>query len=343
MQIKCVKGMNNIKEIIIYGLGVYGKNLARQLLVNQQILDIHVIVCMDKNSIDSDFEYEIGRPEQLESLSYDYIMITSEKWFDDIKRDLVDNYHVKEEKIIHLSTLIKREGKYYCNLCNEKVPLMLDFGYESPIFVKHKIVGGGKREKCICPICGGIDRERWLQFILSEEVHIYDKKATVLHFAPERQIEKKLRNCDNLTYITADIEVGRDDRVEDITNISFSDETFDYIICNHILEHILDERKAFAELKRCIKKNGKIIFSVPICWEIDTLEDERIASKQDKLLMYGQEDHVRLYGKDIVSRLEQNGFEYQYYQVSKVMSVEKMTKMNLLSDDAIWILEKKDK
>ena len=157
------------------------------------------------------------------------------------------------------------------------------------------------------------------------------------------KLKKKLRNCDNLTYITADIEVGRADRVEDITNISFSDETFDYIICNHILEHILDERKAFAELKRCIKKNGKIIFSVPICWEIDTLEDERIASKQDKLLMYGQEDHVRLYGKDIVSRLEQNGFEYQYYQVSKVMSVEKMTKMNLLSDDAIWILEKKDK
>ena len=67
-----------------------------------------------------------------------------------------------------------------------------------------------------------------------------------------------------MIYITADIEAGRADRVEDITHISFPDKYFDYIIYNHVLEHIKDEKAAFMELKRCIKTDGKVVFSVPI-------------------------------------------------------------------------------
>ena len=74
-----------------------------------------------------------------------------------------------------------------------------------------------------------------------------------MHFAPEKQIEKKIRSNKKMIYITADIEAGRADRVEDITHISFPDKYFDYIICNHVLEHIKDEKAAFMELKRCIK------------------------------------------------------------------------------------------
>ena len=49
----------------------------------------------------------------------------------------------------------------------------------------------------------------------------FNKKGTVLHFAPEKQIEKKIRSNKKMIYITADIEAGRADRVEDITHISF--------------------------------------------------------------------------------------------------------------------------
>ena len=230
---------------------------------------------MDKQDLDDQYEFNVLQPKELHNLRYDYILITSEKWFEDISKELQREYGISEEKIIHLKQLIGDE-RYYCNLCNLKIPFMLDSGIESPVFSKRKIIGGGVRQKCICPICGGNDRERWLKYVLNNQMSFFNKKGTVLHFAPEKQIEKKIRSNKKMIYITADIEAGRADRVEDITHISFPDKYFDYIICNHVLEHIKDEKAAFMELKRCIKTDGKVVFSVPICWEIDTYERMKI-------------------------------------------------------------------
>lgn len=173
---------------------------------------------------------------------------------------------------------------------------------------------------------------------MKNEIKLYNQDAVVLHFAPERQIEAKLRKNQRLTYITADIEEGRADRIEDITKINFPDNSFDYIICNHVLEHIEDEKSAFDELKRCIKVGGKIIFSVPICWDIDTLEDASVVSEEDRLREYGQKDHVRLYGKDIKTRLETYGFSVQSMNVSDILSSAQIESMRLIPQDTIWLL-----
>lgn len=326
-----------MKKIVVYGLGNMGKGIAKQLLQLQEELNICIVALMDKRVLDKEMNCEVLSPEHLGELQYDYVLITSEKWYEEIAAELTHKYGVMKEKIVHLSDLVPN-GKYYCNLCGLHVPFMLDTGIESPVFFKRKIVGGGKRNNCICPVCGGGDRERWVKYVITNKLHISSEKATVLHFAPERQIEDVLRQCDNLEYITADIEEGRADRVEDITNISFGNEYFDYIICNHVLEHIKQERKAFSELKRCVKTSGKIIFSVPVCWEIDTFEDDSILTESDRLKEYGQEDHVRLYGKDLKNRLEENGFDVAYYKVSENLSQEEIEEMRLIPEDIVWIL-----
>lgn len=326
-----------MKKIVIYGLGNMGQGIAKHLIQIQEELNIYIVALMDKKMMDKVIDFEVLTPNHLEEFQYDNILVTSEKWFADISDELVNKYGVMREKIIHLQDLVSA-GKYYCNLCGKHVPFMLDTGIDSPVFSKRKIIGGGKRENCICPLCGGGDRERWLRYVLANKTKIYDIEASVLHFAPERQIEKTLRNNEKLTYITADIEEGRADRVEDITHISYPDGYFDYIICNHILEHIKDEKSALRELKRCIKETGKVIFSVPICWEIDTFEDDSIVSNEERLREYGQVDHVRLYGKDLKTRLENYGFHVELYQVANIISKGLIEEMRLISNDSIWIL-----
>lgn len=326
-----------MKKIVVYGLGNMGQGIAKHLMQCQAELDICIVALMDKRILNEEMNCEVLSPDNLRELQYDYILITSERWYEEISEELKYKHGVRKEKIIHLKDLALN-GKYYCNLCNTYVPFMLDTGIESPIFFRKNIVGGGKRNNCICPVCGGGDRERWVKYVLMDKLHIYSEKAKVLHFAPERQIEHVLRRYDSLEYITADIEEGRADRVEDITNISYADNYFDYIICNHVLEHIEEEKRAFAELYRCVKPSGKIFFSVPICWEIDTFEDDSIVTGGDRLKEYGQEDHVRLYGKDLQNRLEENGFDVVYYKVSENLSQEEIEKMRLIPSDIVWIL-----
>ena len=326
-----------MKDIVVYGLGGLGRKIAKELKVREEAYHFHIIAFMDKQGLNNQCEFNVLQPKELHNLKYDYILITSEKWFEDISNELQSEYGINKEKIIHLKQLISEE-RYYCNLCDLKVPFMLDSGIESPAFSKRKIIGGGIREKCICPICGGNDRERWLEYVLNNQMSFFYKKGTVLHFAPEKQIEKKIRSNKKMIYITADIEAGRADRVEDITHISFPDKYFDYIICNHVLEHIKDEKAAFMELKRCIKTDGKVVFSVPICWEIDTYENDSVKTDEDRLIEYGQKDHVRLYGRDLKSRLEEFGFHAEYYQVQKVLSKEELEIMRLIPEDTIWIL-----
>ena len=94
----------------------------------------------------------------------------------------------------------------------------------------------------------------------------------------------------------------------DITDIKFQNNTFDCILCSHVLEHILDDNKAIRELYRVLKPNGWAILQVPILRE-KTFEDPNIQTPEERLKYFGQEDHVRIYGLDYKDRLENAGFK----------------------------------
>jgi SAM-dependent methyltransferase len=132
-------------------------------------------------------------------------------------------------------------------------------------------------------------------------------------------LEKKLRKIIGKGYITADLFDQKVDLLMDITKIQFPDNFFDFIYCSHVLEHVPDDRQAMREFKRVLAINGVAFLNVPITTE-RTVEDPSISDPQERLRLFGQDDHVRRYGLDYVSRLEDAGFS-----VNKILKFDFLT------------------
>ncbi|MDE6947287.1 MAG: class I SAM-dependent methyltransferase [Anaeroplasmataceae bacterium] len=143
------------------------------------------------------------------------------------------------------------------------------------------------------------------------------------------------------SYISADIEFGRADIIVDITNMQFSDNSFDYIICNHVMEHIEKEKKAFLEIERCLRPGGTLVLTVPICWEQETFENASIETQKDRMRYYGQKDHVRLYGNDIVKRIEGFGFEVDLYRSDQILRNQEIKKFGYIQKDSVLLCKVK--
>ena len=157
----------------------------------------------------------------------------------------------------------------------------------------------------VCPQCLSLERHRLLKLILDERMR---HQRSVLHFAPEGLLAPYLQERSD-SYRSCDIQPGRAMDREDITALSYADEAFDFIMCNQVLEHIPDDKKAMSELYRVLSQDGVCILSVPL-WRLDeTYEDEAITEPAAREQAFGQSDHVRLYGmRDFVGRLKAAGF-----------------------------------
>lgn len=136
--------------------------------------------------------------------------------------------------------------------------------------------------------------------------------SSILHFAPERSISMKIKDCHPIRYVKGDL-FPNDSDIEkiDATDIPFQDASFDIIIGNHILEHIPDHRKAISEMHRVLKSGGIAIVQTPYSELLHSnFEDEGINSDELRQFFYGQEDHVRVFGKkQFLSTLEDLGFK----------------------------------
>jgi ubiquinone/menaquinone biosynthesis C-methylase UbiE len=132
----------------------------------------------------------------------------------------------------------------------------------------------------------------------------------VLHVAPEQCFYKTFRKMPQLTYVTADLESPLADVRLDIQDMPFAEGEFDMIICNHVLEHVPDDRKAIREVFRVLKNGGSAILQVPTNYEMEkTYEDPSITSPAEREKHFRQKDHYRLYGKDYLQRLAEAGFQ----------------------------------
>lgn len=235
--------------------------------------------------------------------------------------------------------------KYYCSICGNRSVFFLNWGVKNDIFNRLEIIGGGYRKKVQCPICNSIDRMRWLDYILQNETDVYiNAENVILHIAPEKCIEEKIKKSrkNGALYITGDIQEGLADEVIDITNIGYKSDFFDYIIVNHVLEHIEDEEKAMSELHRVLKDDGKLIFSIPVCEKQNTFEIRGggMLTEEKKLELYGQKDHVRLYGKDVKERMAKYSFRIKEYKVSNIIDQDEIERNRYLEHDRIYIAHK---
>ncbi len=246
-------------------------------------------------------------------------------------------------KVKNLKKRFKCFGfKYTCNICHSKVNHWLSGGTKHQIFEDNQIIGAGYRKNYKCPVCGMKDKDRLVYYYINKHTDMLKKANTILHFAPEKlickQIKRKCKLNKKLKYYNCDINSDNADLVMDITNIDFPDNTFDYIICNHVLEHIKDEKKALCELKRVIKPTGKIIMTVPICISnAHTIEDDKATSPEERMNKFCQEDHVRLYGRDFPQRLAKWGLKVEEFRVN---NPKLESKYGFLENGIIYIISK---
>lgn len=164
-----------------------------------------------------------------------------------------------------------------------------------------------------CMYCGASDRERHL-FMYFKKLELWNRipSFSILHFAPERNLSERIKSLNPVEYIKADL-FPKDETIQkvDATDIPFEVGKFDLIICNHVLEHIPDYRKALQEIYRVLKAGGVAILQTPYSKLLmKNFEDESINSPELQLFFYGQRNHVRVFGEQqFFSDLESVGFE----------------------------------
>ena len=201
--------------------------------------------------------------------------------------------------------------RYYCIICDTTYGRLLPGGVYSEAFERFDVVGGGFRERALCPGCRSIERERLLATYLLrfDGARVLTESASTLHFAPEAHLSQLLRRLSG-QYLTADLFDRNVDRKIDVTDIPIEENSFDLVLCNHVLEHVPDDRRAMSELLRVTKPGGLCLLQVPIAPDMqETYEDDTILGEEDREREFGQFDHVRVYGADYVDRLKAVGFE----------------------------------
>ena len=188
-------------------------------------------------------------------------------------------------------------------------------GVECPIcqsqYRKFLPYGRVARENSLCPNCLALERHRLLWVYLHQRTTLFTEKQRLLHIAPEYCFIDRFESLNNLEYVTADLESPLAKVKMDILQMPFEPNTFDCVLCNHVLEHVEDDSKAASEILRVLKPGGWAILQVPFFEPVpeQTFEDPSITSNSERFKMYGQKDHLRLYGKDYKKRLESWGFQ----------------------------------
>lgn len=232
----------------------------------------------------------------------------------------------------------------YCVLCGTPIEAFLAGGVVGvegmALFRLHHIIGGGHRDAFQCPVCGGIDRERWQLWVLSKHTSIFREKCRVLHFAPEPHISEFIAANPDCEYYTGDIVPGRAMHQTDILDIQYKDNTFDYIIMNHVLEHIEDMDRAMSEVKRVMNPKGRLILSFPVCTDMDTLDLPGPLTPKERLENYGQEDHVRLFGRDYLQRICSFGFEVEVFTPREQLTADEVRRYGFIEDDVLMVCRK---
>jgi len=205
----------------------------------------------------------------------------------------------------------------------------LPYGYESP------------RENVLSPSTLSLERHRLLWLYLKNETKFFSEPLKLLHFAPEQAFYKRFKKLDNLDYTTTDLNSPLADVKADICNLPFQDNSFDVILCNHVLEHIPNDTKAMQELYRVLKPGGWGIFQIPQDLKREkTFEDNTITDRKERARIFGQYDHVRIYGRDYFDKLRSIGFTVEEVDYTSILPKEAVEKYRLAKGEIIPFVAK---
>lgn len=219
-------------------------------------------------------------------------------------------------------------NKYTDPIDNKSFRKFLPYGYEI------------QRQNVLSPSTLSLERHRLLWLYLTNETNFFTSKKKVLHMAPEQCFLSRFKKL-NHEYITADIDSPIADVKADIVNLPFNDNSFDVVFCNHVLEHIQDDTKAMKELFRVMKKGGMGVFQVPQDLNRDvTFEDNSITDPKERAKIFGQYDHVRVYGRDYFDKLRSVGFKVEEVNYSQKISSELSRRYRLMEGELLPVVFK---
>lgn len=205
----------------------------------------------------------------------------------------------------------------------------LPYGYEN------------QRENVLAPGTLSLERHRLLWLYLKNETNFFTEKLKVLHFAPEQAFYKRFRKLKNLNYTTTDLNSPLADVKADICELPFVDNSFDFILCNHVLEHISDDKKAMKELYRILKPGGIGIFQIPQDLTREkTFEDNSITDPKERAKIFGQYDHVRVYGRDYFDKLRAVGFQVNEVNYTNTLTSTQVERYRLAKGEIIPVVKK---
>lgn len=197
------------------------------------------------------------------------------------------------------------------------------------------------RENVLSPSTLSLERHRLLWLYLQQETNFFTAPLKVLHFAPEQAFYHRFRKLPNLEYTTTDLNSPLADVKADICNLPFADHTYDVILCNHVLEHIPDDTKAMQELYRVLKPKGWGIFQIPQDLQrATTFEDNTITDKAERAKIFGQYDHVRIYGRDYFEKLQSIGFAVEAIDYTAQLSTQAIETYRLAKGELIPLVKK---
>lgn len=200
---------------------------------------------------------------------------------------------------------------------------------------------GNQRSNVLSPSTLSLERHRLLWLYLKNETSFFSAAQKVLHIAPEQCFVERFRKMKNLDYTTSDLHSPLADVKADICNLPFQDNSYDVVFCNHVLEHIEDDKKAMSELFRVLKSDGYGIFQIP--QELDrelTYEDFTITDPEGRKKHFGQYDHVRVYGRDYFDKLRAVGFSVEEVDYSRKLSEDELIRFCLVKGELLPVCKK---
>ena len=231
-----------------------------------------------------------------------------------------------------------------------KVAPVLYYGqrYEDPItgltyrkFLPYGYGGRAKRKNVLCPGSLSLERHRLLWLYLKQRTNFFTAPHKMLHIAPEQCFYKLFKAQKNLDYTTGDYNSPIADIHFDLHQAPFSDNTYDVIFCNHVLEHVEDADQCMRELYRIMKPGGWGIFQVPLDTAREkTYEDKSITSPEQRELHFWQKDHLRLFGLDYKDKLAAAGFKVKADDFVNTLTPELVDRYRLPAGEIIYFCEK---
>ena len=107
---------------------------------------------------------------------------------------------------------------------------------------------------------------------------------------------------------------------QDVQNLTFAPASFDLCTSTEVFEHVPDDARGFAELRRVLRPGGRLVFSVPLSPAASTIERARLLKDGgvehllppeyhgDRIRGRGRVLAYRNYGFDVLQRVAAQGF-----------------------------------